>query len=133
MLTQELINTELGYILSQMGCPVTNAALYQQELGANCPTEDAILAKKAELDAAKAKAQAILDTGYTDPITGYVLGVAKSDQDWFGNGAAGLALLNLPDTAAFPIKEINGTKHQITVGQFKQIMTGYFAFCINLF
>jgi hypothetical protein len=53
MITKELINTELGAILAELGTPVCNAAMWREELGDNAPTEEAILTKKAELEAAR--------------------------------------------------------------------------------
>lgn len=85
MITQELIATELGSILASMGKPVCNAAKWQQELGANAPTEAEILAKKAELDAAKASVttdkaiyEAAIAAGFNVPDSSIVLSVSQS-------------------------------------------------------
>ena len=48
-MTKDFIDSRLGYVLSQMGKPVKNAALWMEELGSNAPVESDILAKDTEL------------------------------------------------------------------------------------
>lgn len=120
MITQELINTELGAILADMGHPVCNAALYKQELKDACPTDEAILVKKAERDLAKAVLAAGHDTGL-----GFSIGVTESDKLTFTTLATKLAIENTLDTADVEITDVNNTKQTITYAQFKTIMSAY--------
>lgn len=120
MITQELINTELGAILADMGYPVCNAARYKEELGERCPSDEDILIKKAQRDLDKA----ILTAGYNTGL-GFSINITDNDKLTFTKLATKLSIDNTKDTDNVEISDIHNVKHLITYAQFKQTMSSY--------
>ena len=127
MITKELINTQLGAILAELGKPVCNAAQWQEELGDNAPTEAAILAKKAEIDARVSAVAAGFDT-----TLGYSLSVGENDQNAFARLIVGLQTLGVPDNFMVDIKGSDGAMYFLDYATFKNVMKGYTTYCYGL-
>lgn len=127
MINQELIETDLGFILASLGKPVINAAKWQEELGDSAPTEQEILAKKAEIDAQRD----ILINGF-DTGLGFRLDVSVPAQTRLTTLEASSRILNLTDSDITPIWDINKQKHLITVAQLKQVLAAYTIYCLSI-
>ena len=138
MISQELINTSLGVILSRLGKPVSNAALYKEELGKECPSDEEILAEaqamenESELKKEKSDAKnEALSLGY-DTGLGFSLSVSEYAQTRFAVLMTGLKNLSAPNDTILPIKDIESVPQKVTYDQFKKIMQGYTLHCLEL-
>lgn len=139
MITQEFINSDLGYVLNALGYGVSNAALWREELGDNAPTEDAILAKWEEIKAERSSQQSALDAYNTELSIGYDTGLGyrlscgrnsyldfSAFRTWIMDAEA-VGAVN-PSTT-FEIRDKDGVKRQITVANYKLLLVPYGVRC----
>jgi|GWRWMinimDraft_5_1066013.scaffolds.fasta_scaffold25051_2 hypothetical protein len=144
MISQELIDSRLQVILSRIGKKVTNSALFREELGADCPSDEEILAEDAiYLAEESAKAQSIqtekqkesaylawVSQGF-DTGLGYKIRVADADQVAFDKIDGQLNRKGVPLTYIIKIEAMDGTIKALTYAQFKMIMVAYGDYCYN--
>lgn len=143
MISKDLINTRLGLILSRLGKKVTNAALFREELGVDCPSDEAILSEDAKyLAEEEAKQQAIeaskqKEAAYSAWVAqgfnagGYKLRVSDSDQIAFSKLMSSLMLKNPADSFEVKIEAMDGSIKTLTYAQFKTLMIAYGDYCYN--
>lgn len=142
MISQDLINTRLGLILSRLGKPVSNAALFREELGSDCPTDEDILAEDARYlseEAAKAQAAQLAaqkEAAYSawvaqgfDTGLGYKIRVGDADQVAFDKLDGQLARKGVSDSYVIKIEAMDGTIKALTYAQFKAVMLAYGDYC----
>lgn len=137
MISKDLINSRLGIVLSRLGKPVCNAALYKEELGVNCPTDQEILAEYVkyleEVEADKNKLiayNAALSEGF-DTGLGFNLSVTEYAQTRFSVLMTGLRNLSPSNETVIKIWDKDKVEQKITYAQFKAIMQGYTLHCME--
>jgi hypothetical protein len=142
VISQDLINSRLGMLLSRMGKPIRNAAAYKQELGINCPNDQEILDEDikylAEQELSKSASNAYnagLSEGYLTSH-GYRLSVGENSFktmsayiDWLKEMVS--AGQYTSDTQLF-LKDKDGNKHPETVGYIISLKLPYGAKCLEV-
>jgi hypothetical protein len=142
MISRDLINSRLGLILSRLGKTVTNAALFREELGEDCPSDEAILAEDAkylteqeQLINKKSAYATALSEGYLTSH-GYKLSVGDSSFktmsayiDWLKEMIVAGQYTN--DTVLF-LKDKDGNKHPEKVGYIISLKLPYGARCLEV-
>lgn len=142
MISKELINSRLQLILSRLGKTVTNSALFREELGADCPTDEEILAedqkylteqneKKSKLDIYNTALSNGFDTG-----KGYSLSVASKSFhtmnayiDWIKDM---VVARQFTDDTVLYLQDNKGVKHPEKVSFIIGIKLAYGAKCLEV-
>ena len=143
-LPSDLLNFRMQVVLERLGKKVTNPLRFREELGADCPSDDTILAEDAAYQAEQAAAALVVSEAkqkeaayYTwvaqgfDTGLGYKLRVADADQVAFDKIDGQLARKNVPLTYVVKIEAMDGTIKALTYAQFKTVMVAYGDYCYN--
>ena len=134
MISQELINSRLQLILLRLGKTVINAALFREELGADCPTDEEILAEDAKYlqeEADKKAHENEVNSGF-DTGLDFRIGLDDESQAWMTQTK--VSCISLKYTAATPIDipDIDGNWHTILYSDLNAFQHDYIIACFNL-
>lgn len=141
MITYDLIDSRLNVILSRLGKTVTNAALFREELGADCPSDEAILAEDAKYLAEQALIattrsayETLLSQGY-DTGRGYKISISQNSFNklnsyisWLKDMVAANQYTN--DTILY-LEDMDGVAHPEKVGFIISIKLPYGGKCLQ--
>lgn len=135
MIPKSIIDSYLNILIKRItGIDICNPALFREELGDACPSDEAILAENdiylAE-EAAKIAHQNEINAGF-DTGLGFRIGLDDDSQVWMTQTKVSAISLGYQNSTPIDIPDIDGNWHTITYGDLNGFQHDYIIACFNL-